>query len=104
GDATRDDRALERSRGGLLADEVAKRLRAVLAVEGLVLRHSIQSGRAPPLRSKTPSTHHGLRLRQGWLRHPRELSLPLLPSGPDGVRRPELRRSRPFNAVCRGRS
>src|ERR1051326_2759264 len=37
----------------------------------------------------------GRRLRPGWLRHPRALSLPLLPSGPDGVRRPELRRSRP---------
>src|SRR6202521_2134802 len=62
----------------------------------------VQSGRAPPLRSKTPSSHRGPRLRPGWLRHPRVLSLPLLPSGPDGVRRPELRRSRlstPFAAA-----
>src|ERR1041385_1699125 len=38
-DAARDDRALQRPRRGVLADEVAKGLRAVLAVEGLILRH-----------------------------------------------------------------
>src|SRR5207302_4551327 len=95
GDAARDDRALKGARRGVLADEVAKRARAVLAVERLVLRH-IQSpffatpptqslsprgreirgsdltigGRAPPLRSKTPSSHRGSRLRPRWLRHP----------------------------------
>ena len=40
----------------VLADQVGERLRAVLAVEGLVLRHVRQSsGRAPSPRSKTPS-------------------------------------------------
>src|SRR5437899_2732044 len=43
----------------------------------------------------------GRRLRPGLLRHPRELSLPLLPSGPDGVRRPELRRSQPSTPSTR---
>src|SRR5882762_3516944 len=60
-------------------------------------------GRAPPLRSKTPSSHRGPRLRPRLLRHPQVLSLPLLPSGPDGVRRPELRRSRPSTPFAAAR-
>ena len=70
-DARADDRALQRSRGSLLPDQVAEGLRAVLAVEALVFRHANSNGRAPPPRSKTPSSHRGPRLRPGWLRHPR---------------------------------
>src|SRR6202023_3162552 len=87
----------------ILADQVGKGLRAVLAVERLVLRHTGSDGRAPPPRSKTPSSHHGPRLRPRLLRHPQVLSLPLLPSGPDGVRRPELRRSRPSTPFAAAR-
>src|SRR5438132_11023814 len=50
---------------------------------------------APPASISPSQRHRGFELRPGWLRHPRVTSLPLLPSGPDGVRRPELRRSRP---------
>ena len=39
GDAARDDRALQRPRGSVLAHKVGKCLRAVLAVEALILRH-----------------------------------------------------------------
>jgi len=50
---------------------------------------------AHPASISPSQRHRGFQLRPGWLRHPRANSLPLLPSGPDGVRRPELRRSRP---------
>src|SRR5262249_49663826 len=46
-------------------------------------------------RSWDPQRFPGFQLGPGWLRHPRVASLPLLPPGPDGVRRPELRRSQP---------
>jgi len=49
----------------------------------------------PRFDRRPPARRRGSRLRPGWLRHPQVLSLPLLPSGPDGVRRPGLRRSRP---------
>src|SRR5439155_19331717 len=50
---------------------------------------------AHPASISASQWYRGFELRPGWLRHPRALSLPLLPSGPDGVRRPELRRSQP---------
>jgi len=49
----------------------------------------------PRLVRRPPVRQRGSRLQPGCLRHPQALSLPLLPSGPDGVRRPGLRRSRP---------
>src|SRR5262249_24400471 len=50
---------------------------------------------AHPSSIAAPPAVPGFRLQPGWLRQPRAASLPLLPSGPDGVRRPGLRRSQP---------
>ena len=58
----------------------------------------------PRFDRRAPRRYRGSRLRPGWLRHPRVSSLPLLPSGPDGVRRPELRRSRPSTPFHRGQT
>ena len=62
-DPAADDCALQRARCGVLADEVGERLRSVLSVKALVFRHKQICGRAPPLRSKCPSSHRGSQLR-----------------------------------------
>src|SRR5439155_964312 len=80
-DPTRDDRALQRSRGGVLTHEVGERLRAVLAVEGLVLRHSIQSGRAPPSRDLAHSTGPRAPPRGVRKEAPRPLNATTRPAG-----------------------
>ena len=94
-DAARDDRALQRARRGLLADEVAKSLGAVLAVEGLVFRHRNSQWSRTSASFEDPQLAPRFPTRAQMAAAPPGFSLPLLPSGPDGVRRPELRRSRP---------
>src|SRR5207245_8486898 len=53
-DATGDDRALQGSRGGVLTHQVGKRLRAVLAVEGLVFRHQASKWPRTPASIEDP--------------------------------------------------
>src|SRR5581483_4069673 len=94
GDAARDDRALQRARGGVLADQVAESLRAVLAVQGLVLRHVFSSrSRRDRVLSPIPRIRGGeADDRHEWPRTPASTREPtrtaVRGSGPDGCGTP----------------
>ena len=97
GDLTVRDGVLEGPGDMLLTHDLGEGLRAVTAVEGDALRHAVRIKRGTPCTLRR-SRHLG-HARTPWLGPglPAALSddrLPLLPSGPDGVRGPLLHRTR----------
>ena len=104
GDATGPDRVAERLDDRLLADDLAERLGAPAAVDGLMRngrRHQVLGSKASGIempctlrRADRPRAHHDGRLGPGRAAAPDDDRLVLLPSGPDTVRGSPMRGTR----------
>ena len=108
------DRSHQRSDDMVLAEQLVRPLRPVLPVERLVLllfsHHYLRPGkdtftdgdRAPAVDAGELKRFPDRWLRPGVPAAPTSARLPLLPSGPDGVRRLVSRRTRPSSLRTEG--
>src|SRR6266436_10060674 len=131
GDAAGDERVLQRPRDRVLADDRLERLRPPLPREHLITHRQYLTGRlrmrdpaypslatlgsrrprAPIqqwpctlLRSNRPAISPWRRLRPGTPTAHERVALPLLPSGPGGVRRFSLRGAQPSTPLAEAHS